>query len=246
MAGLRFPVRSPFREWFYLSFSAMMLICVARYQRRGLWIALAVFLALPLIDRFTVPLDAGWDLSPRKIVWLRCDRLWGCCWPACSLTTKAWQTLETRALCRRAGLIALLVAIWFLTILSWDIHGYFWRILIFNVTSVAFALPIPAALRIRIESPLLASAITRLSKLFYGLYLVHLNLLVLTWPWLDSGTWRARQLLGNLAVLPVHRKPDPETATAAARPACRRRSRIGHTLLRYPADRAESVTFPLS
>ncbi|QDM17957.1 acyltransferase family protein [Tardiphaga sp. vice278] len=179
-------------EWFYLTFSASLLFCVARLPRWGFWIALAAFLAIPLLGRLTVPPDAGWDSSLRKIVWLRLDAIAYGVLLARVLRNNGWLARHRMfALYAGLGLIALVTANWFLRIQSWDIHGYFWRTLIFNLTSVGFALLIPATLRIEINSPPLAFAITWLSRLSYGLYLVHLNLLVLAWPWLDSGTWRA-------------------------------------------------------
>ena len=52
-------------EWFYLLFSSVLFICVVSLPRGGFWIAVFLFLALPLILRVTVPYDADWDTHIR-------------------------------------------------------------------------------------------------------------------------------------------------------------------------------------
>ena len=85
-------------------------------------------------------------------------------------------------------LIVVAIAInWLFRIRVWEIHGLFWRVLIFNLTALGFLLMFPAALRLRILSPRLVFCFTWLSALSYGLYLVHLNVIALMWPLISPG-----------------------------------------------------------
>ncbi|MFT8243556.1 acyltransferase family protein [Roseomonas sp. BN140053] len=174
-------------EWFYLLFGTAFLAGAALLPRRGPWIVLAAFLLLPLLARAAVPADLPWDTAVRKVAALRLDAIaYG--------VLLAWL-LRGRAVSRRVaalagglglGLLLALCAGW-LRQDAFDLKDEVWRSVVFNLTSLGFALFFPAALRWSTAQGALRHVILWLSTRSYGLYLVHFSLLELVAPLLTPG-----------------------------------------------------------
>lgn len=184
-------------EWFYLSFSAFMIGATAFWPGKGPWIAIGTYLFVPLIVRLLVAPDLGWDDHIRKLVITRLDAIaYGV---ALAGILRKSDFLNRRAIrCFAIGLAMLfaIAAYWLLVIQKWNIDGYFWRTFIFNLTGIGFALVFPIALRVRLQpgGPV-RQVVLAISAWSYGLYLVHLSILVQVSTWLDDGPVRASAAL---------------------------------------------------
>lgn len=161
-------------EWFYLLFSVVLLCCSALAPRKGFWVAISVFLLLPLGARLAFAGHGDWDATLRKVVLLRLDAIgYGVLLAKIMRTSKL---LETRwGLSMLAGIVLLGASLtyWQMAIATWGGGSVWWQVLSFNAVSIGLALLFPAALRISIHPGLTASVIAAGSTLSYGMYLYH-------------------------------------------------------------------------
>ncbi len=167
-------------EWFYLTFSALLLLAAALLgARRGFWLATGVFLVVPVLLRWQVPDTADFNEVLSKIAVLRLDAI------AFGLVLAAMQRRGGLAFRHPAPmllagvlLIAGLWSGWFDRHLHPELHMR--RTFIFDVASLGFALCLPAAARLRHLPDRLRlpeAAIIALSTQSYAIYLVHLSVL---------------------------------------------------------------------
>ena len=133
-------------EWFYLLFSAVFLLAARAMGRRGQWLAIAIFLLLPLLARLEVPTELEWDLYVRKITLLRLDAI-------------AYGVVLARLYADRSALFAawkpalaagmvVLVGIWAVFAGLVQLDGIALRSGIFCISAIGWALCFPAALRL--------------------------------------------------------------------------------------------------
>lgn len=107
---------------------------------------------------------------------------------AAAALIKRWDWISSNRLLLLAIGVALLAAIemnWLMRMDQFDLTGKFWRTLIFNFSSIAFCLVIPAALQFR-ACGIAHWLTTKLSALSYGLYLVHAEILLQFVPWTQA------------------------------------------------------------
>lgn len=171
-------------EWFYLGFSALLLTLAVRLgRRRALALSVGLFLLLPPMLRLAMPATASFDEAISKIVVLRLDAIaWGVAaiWAMRGRTVPRWLLAAMLAV----G-VMLVVAVWRqqLERLPWPGALFRKRVLLFDVTSLGFALCLPAAARlVRLPLAWLARAISAQS---YGIYLMHLSILEIVGFWRD-------------------------------------------------------------
>ena len=161
-------------EWFYLLFSITFLGLHSRLGRRGQTIAFAVFLILPLLARFFMPLDVDWDFDIRKIVLLRLDAIaYG------AILARLWadrsRLFAFPITCLVAGL-GLLGASLYAS--SWSDgwlfeHSGLWRAGQFNVTELGWVLLFPGLMLIKCTIAPLKRLVESVSEQSYCFYLIH-------------------------------------------------------------------------
>jgi len=168
-------------EWFYLSFSALFLGCAVMLgRRRGLLIALAVFLIIPPILRCLA--FAGDDVSEtiRKAALFRLDAIaFGV---AMTWINATWRLDRRMPYPLLAAGISLIMFIWLgglgaLTVLGDDFRE---RVLLFELTSLGFVLCLPASLRLVSAARPFTACLQAISAQSYCIYLIHLTVLEMT------------------------------------------------------------------
>ncbi len=164
-------------EWFYLTFSAVLLAAAALSSRRtALLISLAIFLIIPPILRALIPLAASWDEVTSKLTPLRFDAI-AAGVLAASLFAQRPLPTPWRIVMLAAGL--LLFAFLFNDGLRHTLHlpQPAWQVLVFIPTSAAFALCLPACAALTTLGRWLDRPARALSAQSYALYLIHLELM---------------------------------------------------------------------
>lgn len=160
-------------EWFYLLFGALSVGAAALIRsRNAVWIAIAAFLVVPPLLRWSLSEPADLDASVGHVVLYRLDAIvWGVV--IAELTARK-RLPAAGALAMLAAGLALLVALWggFLD-LSPGATRTFW----FDLTSIAFALCLPGAQLLRSAWRWFAAVARALSRQSYALYLTHLSIL---------------------------------------------------------------------
>jgi peptidoglycan/LPS O-acetylase OafA/YrhL len=165
-------------EWFYLLFSILFLGATVLIGRGpAMLLVLAVFLFAPLALRYGLPSDVDYSEVIQKVAVLRLDAI------AYGVAT-AWINAHYRLDRRRPYLLliigaAMVLFVWLgglssMTIIGLNIRE---RILAFVITSVGFALCLPAALRLGPMPTPIALCIRSLSAQSYCIYLIHLTIL---------------------------------------------------------------------
>jgi peptidoglycan/LPS O-acetylase OafA/YrhL len=161
-------------EWFYLSFSALLLALAALAGRRaGFWLATGLFLALPPVLRWQVPVGADFNEVLSKVAVLRLDAI------AFGVATAWLARGGARGRPWLAALGVLLIALVWSGLLYRlaPVPEHWRRVLVFDVCSLGFALCLPAAASLRHLPRLPAAALAALSRQSYAIYLVHLSIL---------------------------------------------------------------------
>ena len=161
-------------EWFYFGFSALLFGCAGRLGRAALPVAIAVFLAGPVLARWW--LRAAPDSSDHLVIyWLD---------PIAIGVLAAWFAARRPALFRAAAwlLPVGVVLVWWTFaggLARLGVSAHLRRTFDFDLVAVALVLMLPAAARWREARGLAADAVRWLSRTSYALYLTHLSLL----PW---------------------------------------------------------------
>jgi peptidoglycan/LPS O-acetylase OafA/YrhL len=164
-------------EWFYLGFSAMLLSTVALLGRTAaFWTTVLFFLAVPNILRWHVPLSADFNRDIAGIAVMRLDAIaFG--------VALAWLLPRLAFISRfrwvAFGLGALMIAgLWS----EWieqqpGLDQRAWRTVIFDLTSIGFALCLPAAADLRRPPKILGPIVLAISTQSYAIYIMHLSVL---------------------------------------------------------------------
>ena len=160
-------------EWFYFLFSVVFLALAVYRPRHAMTAALVLFLFLPLVVRVAAA-DAGgnWDTTVRKVVVARLDAIaYGV------LAVALWRKYP--ALLHRWRYPLLIVGAVTALGASFTIppQGAL-RWLIFSLTSAGFALTVPAMVALRRPRTMIAPVVEWVSTRSYGIYIVHLSLLL--------------------------------------------------------------------
>jgi peptidoglycan/LPS O-acetylase OafA/YrhL len=154
-------------EWFYLTFSAVLLAGAAATGPRFIWVALALFLGGPLLLRWNLPPDTDWGEVTRKVVIYRLDAI------AFGTVIAQLAASGSRLTRRPVVLLCIGAAIVAAAFLRGQPRG----VLIFDVVSIGFALTLPAAARAGKIWLWVAVPVRLISRQSYCLYLIHLPLL---------------------------------------------------------------------
>jgi peptidoglycan/LPS O-acetylase OafA/YrhL len=159
-------------EWFYLLFGAIFLLFARMLGRRGQWLALSVFLVLPLMGRLAIPVQLDFDLYVRKVVVIRLD--------AIAYGVVLARLYADRSRLFRAWKVAFIAGISILAAV------YIWplslnipvtRAISLSITLIGWALCFPAALRLAQPHGFLGDCIVAVSQQSYAIYLIHLTFL---------------------------------------------------------------------
>ena len=165
-------------EWFYLLFSSLLLGGAALFGRRpALLFSLALFLLVPPLLRWHLPLSVNWGEFTSKVVPFRLDAIgFG--------IAVAWLAQARSRLLARPWLlltlgVALVAGIWLgpISHLLTAIGPRVQRTFLFDVGSLGFAMLLPAADRLRRAPGWIARPAARVAGQSYALYIVHLSLL---------------------------------------------------------------------
>jgi peptidoglycan/LPS O-acetylase OafA/YrhL len=159
-------------EWFYLLFSAIFLLSARLLGRQGQWLAIAVFLVVPLLARLAVPVQLDFDFYVRKIVVLRLD--------AIAYGVALARMYADRSSLFRASKLTLITGVAMLAaVYIWPLplNSVVARAIVFNITLVGWALCFPAALRLAQPHGIVGRCIVAVSQQSYVIYLVHLSFL---------------------------------------------------------------------
>ena len=165
-------------EWFYLAFSVLLLGGAALFGRRpALVVSLLVFLVVPPLLRWQLPLSVDWGEFTSKVVPLRLDAI-GFGIVVAWLAQSGSALLARPALLLAAG-VAVIAGLW-----VGPVHGWLAaagervsRTFFFDITSFGFALLLPAADRLRRAPAWIARPAAKIAAQSYGIYIVHLSVL---------------------------------------------------------------------
>jgi peptidoglycan/LPS O-acetylase OafA/YrhL len=165
-------------EWFYLLFGvcAVGAVLVRRSPKAAL-IPLALFCVIPAVLRWMVPDTANWDNDVTKIVILRLDSIaYGV---ILAYLRFAYPRLFAHPrICGTIG-AAIIIATWaggatMVPVLSY--HAL--RTFTFNILDLGFALCIIGAVAWTTAGGWIAKVVRKISDISYGLYLMHLTILL--------------------------------------------------------------------
>ena len=169
-------------EWFYLLFSALLLGLSAFRVRGAIPIACALFIALPLAGRFLlIAPDAPFDTGMRQIALFRLDAIAYGVLVAWSLSRWPEVVMRWKKPLFLIGCVVLLVPDDILAFVGDPELFRSWAPLLLSLTSIGFALWIPAFLNLSIDRPWLAAIVRRLSDWSYCLYITHLSVIGFVW-----------------------------------------------------------------
>lgn len=189
-------------EWFYLLFSAVLLALAAFRVRGAVPLACALFVVLPLAARYLcVPAGAPFDTGMRQVALFRLDAIaYGVLvawlharWPDMLKSQKRALFLAGCVLLLAPGDVLALIG-------ERELFRPLAPVLL-SLTSIGFALWIPAFLDLRIPAPWLAAVVRRLSDWSYCLYVIHLT--VIAFVWSEAGQLHLPMLLCTPAALLV-------------------------------------------
>ncbi len=164
-------------EWFYLLFSALLIVSVALTRRLQAcaWGLIALFIIVPTILRWQVPDTADWDTSLRKVARLRLDAItYGV---AVAKLYRDRAPISTWPLLSLAVGLGIVIEQWFEPISLASLPQHAVHVFYLSSAPLAFSLCLPAALRLRWLPSAVAWVVRRLSVQSYALYLIHLSVL---------------------------------------------------------------------
>ena len=174
-------------EWFYLLFTVALLALVAlRVRGAVLWACIA-FAILPLAARvFILPAGTPFDTGMRQVTLFRLDAI-------AIGVAMAWAVVHLPALTMRwqrplffVGCALLFAPSDILALAHNDAVFAAAQPYLLTLTSLGFALWIPAALSLGAQNSWFGKTVRWLSDRSYCLYIVHLS--VITWSW-DAVAW---------------------------------------------------------
>jgi peptidoglycan/LPS O-acetylase OafA/YrhL len=160
-------------EWFYVLFGSLAVASAAVLRsRNAVWVAIAVFLAVPPILRWMVPDGVDMGTGLRGVVVYRLDAIaWGVV--VADLTARNSVLVRHKLPLLCAGL-ALIAALWGNVI---NLPPHLFRTFLYDLMPIGFALCLPAAALLRNAGRWFAAVARTLSAQSYALYLMHLSVL---------------------------------------------------------------------
>jgi peptidoglycan/LPS O-acetylase OafA/YrhL len=169
-------------EWFYLLFTVVLMALVALRVRGAVLWACAAFILLPLAARvFILPADTPFDAGMRQVTVYRLDAI-------AIGVAMAWIMLRAPLLTARwsrplflTGCALLLLPSDILAVIGNDAAFTAAQPYLLTLTSLGFAMWLPAALALGPQQSWFGTAVRWLSDRSYCLYIVHLT--VITWAW---------------------------------------------------------------
>ncbi len=176
-------------EWFYLLFGSCVILSAAWLPRRlAIWLPIALFIAAPTFIRCTLsPADLLFE-GREKVALLRLDAIaYGAALAAISMARPDWLKRSWTLLGIGLILVVLAWENWVLLLVPWHMRGS----LMLSLTSLGLVLCLPAAMRIDRVPAWFAAAARTISAQSYGLYIMHLTFLDLSfwvrgpWPWIS-------------------------------------------------------------
>lgn len=167
-------------EWFYLLFplflvAALFLCHGRRCHKDGIFLSVVgLFFIVPILWRLTLPYDVNWDEITSKIVFCRLDSIaWGIAGAWLYRRFSFYRNTIYGTLC--AGIVILL-PLWWGTNTR---YTYFIHMGLFDLAGLGYALCIPAMMRLKTLPSPLNALVRTISTHSYGLYLIHLPLVLL-------------------------------------------------------------------
>jgi peptidoglycan/LPS O-acetylase OafA/YrhL len=156
-------------EWFYLLFSAVFLALAAIWPRRALPVSCAMFVLVPILLRFTIADAANSDEGLRKVVIYRLDAIVYGVMVVWCYRQFPHLVLRLRWVLLGAGLAL---------VLSPSFVAGIGAALAFTLYPIAMALCLPALVGLPSPRPAVVAVIHWLSTRSYGLYIIHLTLVI--------------------------------------------------------------------
>lgn len=166
-------------EWFYITFPALLLLLLACRVRSAVAFGtiLATFFIVPLWWRLSLPTNVDWNEVTSKIVPCRFDSIaWG--------ILAAWLYRRFRIITTFHIPLAIcgtfiVFIVWWSDKLPFPLwNGRFQSMAIYDVVGLAYALCMPAMMRLSALPPLINQAVRSISTHSYALYLCHLPLVL--------------------------------------------------------------------
>jgi peptidoglycan/LPS O-acetylase OafA/YrhL len=162
-------------EWFYISFSILLLGGVACVGRHWFWVTTAIFLCVSPLLRLHLPADVDWGEVTSKVVIYRLDAItWGAVLAWLSLRRPGWLVYRWTMFSVGIALILLVWSGWFGWLMGSAVQVE--RAVIFDVVSLGFVLMLPAASASRSAWRPIEILARKISAQSYAIYLIHLSL----------------------------------------------------------------------
>jgi peptidoglycan/LPS O-acetylase OafA/YrhL len=175
-------------EWFYLLFSAVLLALSATRVRGALLWSCLLFVTLPLAVRiFLIAPDAPFDTGMRQIALARLDAIAFGVMMASAYINSREVLQRWRGTLFVAGCALLFVPADLLALFGDDTTFTVVRPYLLSLTSIGFALWIPAAVDLHTTATRFYAVVRWLSDRSYCLYIVHLSII-------DFAEWSAASL----------------------------------------------------
>ncbi len=213
-------------EWFYLTFSLVLLSCARTLgARRAMFVALPLFLAVPLVLRLIESPYGNWNDYLHKVVMFRLDAI---AFGVLAVTLLRLKTLSTTASILLLAVGTCMIALQCTGLLpAADLAGpRISRVLGFDVTDLGFALLLPGIALLPKPPAWLNAPVRLFAAQSYGTYLMHYTLI----QWMGdarggthwSGLTTSLMTSALILVLPAASWHFFEKPLLALRPAGRR------------------------
>jgi peptidoglycan/LPS O-acetylase OafA/YrhL len=175
-------------EWFYLLFSTVLLGLSARRVRGALLWSCLLFVTVPLAIRiFLIAPDAPFDTGMRQIALARLDAIAFGVIIASAYINLRESLQQRRSMLFVVGCALLFVPTDLLALFGDDALFIAVRPYLFSLTSIGFALWIPAAMELHMTATRFYAVVRWLSDRSYCLYIIHLSII-------DFAEWGAASL----------------------------------------------------
>jgi len=178
-------------EWFYLLFGTCAIgYAIRRRTPQSMLLPLSLFCIVPAVLRWMVPDTANWGDNIVGVVVMRLDSIgYG--------VALAWLRFANPRLFDRPVICAtigsgIVVGAWAcLSTAGWIFPSHLFRTFVLSVADVGFILCIIGATAWTTSHGLIARVVGKTSDISYGLYMMHLTILLAGGSWLIYGYWRA-------------------------------------------------------
>jgi peptidoglycan/LPS O-acetylase OafA/YrhL len=187
-------------EWFYLVFGVCAIgIAMRRRTPQAMLIPLALFCIVPAVLRWMVPDTANWGNDIVGVVVMRLDSIgYG--------VVLAWVRFAYPRLfghpliCGIIGIVLAVSAYGCMTAAGWIFPFHIYRTFVLTVTDLGFLLCIIGATAWTAAHGWIARIVAKISDISYGLYIMHLTILLAGGSWLVYGYWPA---IGAIVIVTI-------------------------------------------